>query len=475
MAQLSIESPTQETQQPTENLSLPANLKIAFFHLGSGMADVLTTGVWNRIMVSDLQFAATPIALLIGLRYFLAPLGIWSGRLSDERKFLGFRRMFWIGLGRALMVASTFILGFVTADIARSGVLGSATSPQWLMIGLSLLMFSLGSAISGTTFLALVYDRSPEHQRGRTVGVVWTFLLLGYTFAGILFGALLPAHAEGDTSTNLLYTPDTLRNLFLIAGVIFAVVWVISMWGEEKFNAPIPKVKREEEVSRGIIADLKLVWLHPSMRFFLFYLALSMFFAFSQDAILEPFAGDVFDMPARVTNRFSTYWGTTAILGTIFFIWYSRRNKRLTNTFMSQMGVVVLAIAFALFALASFANIRQLVTPGLLTLGIGLGIWNVGTLGLMLDMSPLGRAGTFLGFWTLVVTFARGAGVSSGGIVYDSVRAITDSIPSGYGAVFVIGSLGLVVALVCLNRINMSAYKRKEPTDSGSIFAGAMD
>lgn len=74
------------------------------------------------------------------------------------------------------------------------------------------------------------------------------------------------------------------------------------------------------------------------MRYFFFYLSLSMFFAFSQDLILEPFAGDVFDMPARVTNRFSAYWGTMAILGTIFFIWYSRRNKRLTNTFMSQVA-----------------------------------------------------------------------------------------------------------------------------------------
>jgi hypothetical protein len=52
------------------NLSVARNLKIAVFHLGSGMADVLTTGVWNRIMISDLGFQATPIGLLISLRYF---------------------------------------------------------------------------------------------------------------------------------------------------------------------------------------------------------------------------------------------------------------------------------------------------------------------------------------------------------------------------------------------------------------------
>lgn len=62
--------------------------------------------------------------------------------------------------------------------------------------------------------------------------------------------------------------------------------------------------------------------------------------------------------------------------------------------------MVILAATFALLAFSSIANIRQLVTPALITLGIGLGIWNVGTLGLMMDLSPLGRAGTFLGFWS---------------------------------------------------------------------------
>ena len=61
------------------------NLKIALFHLGSGMADVLTTGVWNRIMVADLGFSAAIVGLLTGLRYFLAPLGVIAGRYSDTR------------------------------------------------------------------------------------------------------------------------------------------------------------------------------------------------------------------------------------------------------------------------------------------------------------------------------------------------------------------------------------------------------
>ena len=64
--------------QQEPNLTIGRNLKIGLFHLGSGMADVITTGIWNRIMISDLGFSATPVSLLISLKYFLAPLGVWA-------------------------------------------------------------------------------------------------------------------------------------------------------------------------------------------------------------------------------------------------------------------------------------------------------------------------------------------------------------------------------------------------------------
>lgn len=473
---VSMSANTADDEKPKGNLTMAANLKLAIFHLASGMADVLTTGVWNRVMVTDLKFAATPIALLVALRYFLAPLGVWAGRMSDTQTLFGFRRMFWIGMGRGLMVASTFILGFTTVDIAREGLDGQAYPLQWAMLILSFLMFSFGSAISGTTFLALVYDRSPEHQRGRAVGIVWTFLLLGYTFAGILFGALLPSNGgEGD---RLLYSVDALQTLFIVAAVLCGVIWFISMVGEETRQSSAAAVaahRSQIEKPRSLKQDLRLVWVSRSMRFFMFYLALSMFFAFSQDLILEPFAGDVFAMPASVTNRFSAYWGTTAIVGTLFFIWYSRKDKRLTNHVMSQMGMVVLSITFALLAFSSFMEIRQLVTPALILLGVGLGIWNVGTLGLMMDMSPLGRAGTFLGFWTLIVTFSRGFGTAFGGVARDIFLLLTDSKALTYGLAFGVGLLGLIVAMVCLARVNMAQYKRDEQADTAAVFAGAMD
>ncbi|MFN8379400.1 MAG: BCD family MFS transporter [Anaerolineae bacterium] len=467
-------APAQAVSEP--NLSISRNLKISLFHLGSGMADVMATGVWNRVMISDLGFSATPIGLLVSLRYFLAPLGMWAGRISDERPILGFHRLFWIWLGRGLMAASIATLGIITGQLVAGA---PADAVRWIGIALSLLLFSFGNAISGSTFLALIYDRAAPSQRGRAVGIVWTFLLLGYTVGGIVFGIMLPAH-KGDSG--LTFTPETVVNLFVGAAIILAGLWFISVLGEERRSAGVRsrQDERNDEGSRSIRSDLKLAFSNRQTRYFFWYLGLSMLFAFSQDLILEPFAGDVFGMSANVTTRFAAYWGTTAIIGTVVFLVLARRYKRLTNTVMSYVGVVALMVAFGMFAFGALANMRQMVTPGLLALGIGLGIWNVGTLGLMMDMSPVGRAGAFLGFWTLVVTIARGVGVSGGGIARDLSLQITGAPDVAYGLVFVAGMVGLGVSLWALSRVDVRTFKSEyQPeataTSAEAVLAASLD
>jgi len=477
--------------ESSQGLSTGRNLKIGLFHLGSGMADVLATGIWNRIMISDLGFSATPVSLLAALRYFLAPIGIWAGRQSDRRAVGGYRRLFWVWLGRAMMVISVIGLGISTASVTASGVAGEATALQWTGLALSMILFSLGNALSGSTFLALIYDRAREDQRGRAVGIVWTFLLVGFTIGGVFFGIFLPSGRVALDVTSYYpleiashlghgltrFSPQIVQNLFMIAAVVLGSLWFFSLVGEEKRSTGAVTARAGAEHNTSLMDDLKLAWGNRQTRYFLGYLALSMAFTFSQDTILEPFAGDIFGMEARVTTRFTAYWGSMAILGTIVFLLLGRRFKWLNNTRMNTLGVSLLIGAFAIFALSALAGIRGLVTPGLIVLGLGLGVWNVGTLGLMMDMSPFGRAGTFLGFWTLVVTLARGLGVSSGGIIRDIALAVSGSPQIGYGSVFVIGVIGLGFSLYMLRQINVRAFKQEveRMPEPSQVFASAMD
>ena len=342
-----------------------------------------------------------------------------------------------------------------------------------ILIVLSMLLFSVGNAFSGSTFLALIYDRSSATQRGRAVGIVWTFLLIGFAVGGVVFGLMLPAQKEGQTG--LTFTPERLQNVFVLGGLILGALWFLSLLGEEKRARSAATVPSQSEYSTSIRADLKLAMSQRPMRFFFWYLALSMFFAFSQDLILEPFGGQVFGMDARITTRFTSYWASMAILGTVVFLFVARRYKWWTNTRMSVVGVALLLVTFAVFAVAAFAQIRPLVTPGLILLGLGLGIWNVGTLGLMMEMSPFGRAGTFLGFWTLVVTLARGLGVTGGGILRDLGLAASGNLPIAYGVVFALGAVGLGVSLWALRQVKVETINAEQPASSASVLAAAMD
>lgn len=455
-----------------QQLSLGSNLKIGIFHLGSGMADVLATGVWNRIMVADLGYGATVVGLLTGLRYFLAPLGVWAGRYSDTHAIGGYRRLFWIWLGRAMMALSTVSLGLATAELvqlAQDGTAATASPMLWLALIVSFLLFSLGNALSGSTFLALVHDRAAPDQRGRAVGLVWTLLLLGFTVGGVFFSLMLP-RAEG--AGEIAFTSHSVQILFFVTAALLALIWFFSLLGEEKrFGAPRSKSNTE---SIDLLRDLSLVWRNRPMRYFLLYLTLSMCFAFLQDTVLEPFAGQVFGMGVQTTSRFSAYWGSMAILGSFGFLYLSRRNRRLTNGNIALGGVWVLIAAYIVFVLASLGELRGLVTPGLILLGMGLGAWNIGTLGLMMDLSPDGRAGTFLGFWTLSVTFARGIGVASGGILRDLALQVSGEFSLAYGAVFVAGALGLLVSIFAMGKANLRSFNLQRP-DLNVVLAAGTD
>ena len=93
----------QETQDVRPSFSALRSFKIGSFHIGSSMTDVLLSGVWNRVMITDLGVAAWPVSLLLAARYFLAPLAIWAGHESDTHPVLGSRRTAYIWLGRLMM------------------------------------------------------------------------------------------------------------------------------------------------------------------------------------------------------------------------------------------------------------------------------------------------------------------------------------------------------------------------------------
>jgi MFS transporter, BCD family, chlorophyll transporter len=103
-----------------ERLNLPRTFKIGSFHIGSAFADILTSAIWNRILISNMSISATPGALRSALRYLMAPLSIWAGNRSDNHPLFGRRRRPYIWGERALMVLSLLFLPFIAMPVPIS-------------------------------------------------------------------------------------------------------------------------------------------------------------------------------------------------------------------------------------------------------------------------------------------------------------------------------------------------------------------
>lgn len=463
-----------------EHLSILRNLKIGTFHIGSSMADILAAGVWNRVMIKELGFAATPIALLLALRYFLAPFGVWVGQRSDVAPWRGYHRLPYIWGGRLAMALSYVILGLATLHLAGSY---DASIPDfslqrmnitvttnagsllgWLGVVVALVMFSVGSTFSSTTFLALIYDRAPRSQRTRAVSVVWFFLILGFAVSGIIYSRLLPEYTRGG-----------FLSLFLIAPLIMGGLWFFSLLGEEKpGTAKTGGDKPAEATARPFWRDLKAVWASQQTRLFFLYLMLSTLFFYTQDVILEPFAGQVFGMPVSTTSRFSAYWGSMTLIGIVVCLVLARRfPKSVNNMSLSRWGVVTLLVTFALFFICAVFQVRPLVTIGLVVMGIGLGMWTVGSLGLMMDTTRAWGAGIYLALWTVASTLARGAGVVLGGVALDLALGLTGrQLTLSYGAVFLLQVIGLGGALYTLGRVPLA---EQQTPKAEAVLVSAME
>jgi BCD family chlorophyll transporter-like MFS transporter len=436
------------------------SLKLGTFHIGSSLTDLLTSAVWNRILIADLGIAAWPVALLTSVRYLLSPLTLWAGYQSDTRPLFGSRRLAYIWLGRLLMLLSLPLLPLSLAALGHDG-----RSPSgWTLAVLSFLLYGIGTLISGAPFLALVHDSAPYARRGQAISIVQTFLVASFAFGGFLYGRLLP---DWD------YARFWRLVLFAMIGAFF--FWVFSVWGEEKrpSEATMPaSAPVERPPLRRVLAEI--LGDHRTRRYALF-LSASAFFAFMQDAMLEPFGGDVFGLSVGETTRFNAYWGMGVLLAMVLTAGLTRRRRPDQQVGTTAWGLALLATSLVLLSLASALMLPAWIRPVLFLFGVGFGIFTVGGVSLLMAMSKPAQAGSYLALWSMLQLVTRGFGISMGGVIRDVALQLTGAFPSAYAALFAIEALGLYLCIYLLVRVNVPGFVRQQGPLSATTLLAAAD
>lgn len=424
--------------------------KIGFFNFGSAMADILVASVWNRIMISDLGVSATVVSLLLALRYLLAPVSIWIGLQSDTRPLLGRRRLPYIWLGRALMLAGILMLPVATLRLS-----GNISDPfGWTLALAIFMMYGLGTAVSGGPFLALIHDSVPAAKRGIAISIAQTILLVGFAVWPILFAHWLPSYSMAGFQSLALWTA-------MIAGAI----WLFSVLGQDR---PIESRPPAAGPRAGTIGTLRCMWADIRTRRFFYFLALGAIASFAQDAVLEPFGADVFGLTIDETTRFTAYFGSGVLAAMIVTSFITRRKRPEEQTRPATLGLSVMVVGLTLLAAAGLAHIRWLVTPALLMFGLGFGVYTVGGVSLLMAMTTEARAGAYLGLWTMTQLVARGVGIGLGGLVRDVSLALTGWLTFAYASVFILEAAGLAVCIWLVARLDVVGFVRENQTGASS-------
>jgi BCD family chlorophyll transporter-like MFS transporter len=427
----------------SHELPLGRLLRLALFQVSVGIAVVLLNGTLNRVLIVELGAPTWIIALMIAIPLLIAPFRAVIGYRSDtHRSVLGWRRVPYIWFGSLGQFGGLAIMPFALILLTRSDTFALGVAASCF----AFLLTGAGMHVTQTAGLALATDLAPEDKRPRVVALLYVMLLVGMMLAAFAIGQVLAD-----------FTATKLVQVIQGAAVLTMVLNVIALWKQEPRNRVVTRVERDDPPFAELWASFA-GQTHAS-RLLLAIGIGSMAFAM-QDALLEPYGGEILSLPVGATTALTGAWSFGALAA--FALGAQKLGQGAHPLRLAGLGAVagVCAFLMALFA-APFGSSALLFTAAVI-IGFGTGLFSVGTMIAAMGLAHGGNSGMALGAWGAVQASAAGTGVALGGLLRDGIAAfaVHDGMgatlavrATGYGAVYLIEVLLLLVALVVLGPI----------------------
>lgn len=463
------------TVPPLPRITLVTMIRLGLFQMGLGMMSVLLFGLLNRVLIKELDVPATIASVVLAITLFVAPMRVWFGQLSDTRPLFGTHRTSYVLIGAVSLAVTAFVAVQVMWQVGASLSSNGWTGTTYAWIGLLAVLFGIyGIAVScsSTPFATLLVDITDEADRSRIVGVDWSMLIGGTIIGAISIGVML---RQVGTNPSLEVLQSSINRLFLIIPWVVVLLAIAATWGVEKKYSRFLAINSQSPVSEQI--NLGRAWgiLTASRQtrfFFTFLLAMTMGL-FLQDAILEPYGGEVFKMPAGSTATLNAFWGTGTLFGILGagFLLAPRFGKQRTASFGCQSVVITLMLVIG----AGMTANPKFLQIALLIFGLASGVTTTGAITLMLDLTAAETAGTFIGAWGLSQAIARGMATVIGGVTLDLGKRLTPDLVVAYGIVFILQAICMIVAVSLLQRINVKEFQTSARGAIAAVIAHDQD
>ncbi|NJP12367.1 MAG: BCD family MFS transporter [Leptolyngbyaceae cyanobacterium RU_5_1] len=451
-------------------------LRLGLFQLGLGMMSVLLTGLLNRVMIRELGVPATIASVVLAVTLFVSPARVWFGQQSDRKPLWGrLHRTSYVLVG----VVCFAILAFIAVQVmwqvgaaSRAQGWGPTTYAWTAVLAATFGLYGIALSASSTPFATLLVDVTDEDDRSKLVGIDWA-MLTGGIAVGAIFIKVLLTRLEADPSLSLLQ--DSVNRVFVIVPLVVVGLAVIATWGVEQKYSRFAQRLGETNPSQLITLDRawKILTASPQTRFFFAFLLAFTLGLFLQDAVLEPYGGEVFKMPAGDTAILNSFFGGGALLGILGAgFWLAPRiGKRPT----AQLGCQLVILSLVLIISAGFTGNPKFLQWAMLVFGLSSGIGTTGAVTLMLDLTAAETAGTFIGAWGLSQALARGLATVFGGVFLDLGKQLTTNLVIAYGLVFAIQATSMLGAIALLTRVNVQEFQSNAKAAIAAVIQSDRD
>jgi MFS transporter, BCD family, chlorophyll transporter len=473
--------------RPKGQIGMLAIFRLGLFNLGLGLMAVLTLAVLNRIMISELGIPATITGGILATSLFVSPARVWFGQLSDGKPLLGKHRTNYVLLGTGIFGLAVFMAVQVVWKLGAAVEVNGAW--QWnsqtigwsALLGLIMAIYGVGVSCSSTPFTALLVDITEEARRSKLIAIVWSMLMVGIVIGGvtgsIVFKKIEAAGiAAGNIPLATLMPPINL--VFSCVPFLVLALALIATWGIEQrysnFNRSQGKSEKSDRDDQITLRrSLQILTTSRQTGIFFTFLSLLTISLFMQEAVLEPYGGEVFGLSIGETTQLNAFWGVGILLGySITGFWIvPTLGKKLTT----KIGCILVAGCFGLIILAGFTQQPKMLQLAIVLFGITAGIATVGGISLMLDLTAAKTAGTFIGAWGLAQAMSRGLATLIGGIVLDIGKGIFNEPLISYGLVFTMQALVMILAILILERVDVEEFKDNTRRALSTVMEGDLD
>jgi len=397
-----------------------------------GAIVVMTTSTLNRIIVVELSLPALIPGILVALHYFVQVIRPKMGFISDQGK----RKTPWIIGGMGVLALGGGAASIGTALLGINLVIGLIVS------FFAFVMIGVGVSISGTSLLALLAKSVNDQRRAAAATIVWLMMIFGFAITSILIGKFIDP-----------YTP---LKVVTIAGVVSMIAFLLTTLSlfrlEEtvsKYAQSLPEAKKDQLSFKQAIAEM---WKDRDIRHFTQFIFISMLAFSSQDLILEPFAGIVFNYTVGQTTSLSGLQHSGVLVGMLMVAICGSSFLRKyfgSLSFWTVYGCIASAIAMAGLCVGGLVGPSWPLKLNVFLLGVANGAFSIAAIASMMRLAVAdgaGKEGVRIGLWGGAQAIAFGLGGLLGAVASDAARWLITDSASAYSFVFSLEALLFVVS-----------------------------